>query len=204
MRHKKMPDDGLKRLAVRRDVRRVHRRHDDAGSSLLRSVTTVATDNADHRCADRIGDLNRADEIRADIFFEVAAADREDEQAVLRIDTTALEPLGKNRRPAFIVRARGEFGNIVRRRVSLEAADFAEIIHGMTSIACAAADAEDEQTSAAITDGREFVGAFFNGRFVELRRDLLDLGEELFRKAHVFLDCSNASNSAKPAGDPIS
>ena len=52
MRHEEMPHNALKRFAVRRDVRGIHRRHNDTGGCLLRSVTTVATDNADDRRAD--------------------------------------------------------------------------------------------------------------------------------------------------------
>jgi len=57
----------------------------------------------------------------------------------------------------------------------------------VAGVAGAAADAEDEQATAALADGGEFFGAFFDGGLIELRRDLLDLGKKLFGKAHGLL-----------------
>ena len=74
----------------------------------------------------------------------------------------------------------------------------------MTGIARAAANAEDEQPSTALADGSEFVRTFFNRVRVELRGDLLDFRQKFFCKAHVGFDCNSVSNSAKPAGEPIS
>ena len=51
MGDKQMPDDRLKRLAVRRDVSRVDRRHDDARRRFLRRITAVTSNNADNRGA---------------------------------------------------------------------------------------------------------------------------------------------------------
>jgi len=69
MRHEQMPDDSLKRLAVRRDVRWIYSRDNHASRRFLRRESAVASDNADHRRANFFGKLNRADEIRADVFF---------------------------------------------------------------------------------------------------------------------------------------
>ena len=110
----------------------------------------------------------------------------------------------ENRRPAFVVRARRQFGNIVGGRVGFEAADLAEIVHGVAGIAGAAADAENEQPPAAFAHAREFIGAFFNGIGVQLGGDLLDFVEKLLGETHNDFDCSSDSSSAKPAGDPIS
>ena len=100
MGHEQMPDDRLKRLAVRRDVRWIHGWHNHAGGRLLCGVTAVASDNADDRRPDFFGELNGADQIRADVFFKAAAADGENQQAVFRTDTTTFEPFRENRRPA--------------------------------------------------------------------------------------------------------
>src|ERR1035437_7250279 len=204
MRHEQMPDDALKRFAVRRDVGRVHRRHDDARGRFLCGESAIASNNSNNRSTDFLGELNRTYKIRADIFFKIPAADGKNQQAVFRVDATAFQPFGENRRPAVVVRARGKFGNIIRRRVGLETADFAEVIHGMCGVASTAANANNEQPSAARLDGSEFGGAFLNGGFVELRRDLLDFSQKLFGKAHGDFDCSNDSSSAKPAGETIS
>ena len=184
MRDEEVPNNALKGFAMRRDVCGIHRGNNDARGGFFRRVTAIATDDADHRCADLFGELNRVDEIRTDIFFQIAAPNRKNQQAVFCSETTALEPFGENRRPAFVIGARGEFGNIVGRRVRFKAADLAKIIHGMTGVAGTAADTEDEKTAATIANGGEFVRTFFNGSFVELRRDLLDLGEKLFRETH--------------------
>ena len=89
----------------------------------------------------------------------------------------------------------------------------------MAGVAGAAADAEDEQPSAAFAHAGEFIGAFFNGVGVQLRGDLLDFVEKLFGKAHgnanyefrmmnvkavIIGGFKRVSSSAKPAGEPIS
>ena len=89
MRDEQMPHDALKRLAVRRDMRGIYRRNDDAGRRLLRGVTAIATNDADDRRANLLRHLNRADEIGADILFQVASADGKNKQAVFRIDAAA-------------------------------------------------------------------------------------------------------------------
>ena len=131
--------------------------------------------------------MNGADEIRADVFLQIAAADGKNQQAVLRVQPAAFKPLGKNRRPAFVVGARGQFGNVVGGRISLESADFAEIVDSVAGVGRAAADAEDEQPSAALAHARQFGHGFFDGVGVQLGDELLDFVEELFGKAHGLL-----------------
>src|ERR1039458_7951978 len=113
MRHEQMPDHRLKRFAVRRDVSRVDRRHDDARRRFLRGVTAVASNDADNRGANLPGELNCADQVGTDVFLQVAAADGKNEQAVLCVQPAAFEPLGKNRGPAFVVGAGSQFRNVV-------------------------------------------------------------------------------------------
>ena len=84
-----MPDHRLKRFAVRRDMSRVDRRHDDACRRRLRGVTAIASNNADHRGADLFGELNGADQVGADVFLQIAATDGENEQAVLGVGGSA-------------------------------------------------------------------------------------------------------------------
>ena len=184
MGHKKVPDHRLKRLTVWRHMRRVDRWHNNAGRRLPGGVTAVAAHDAKDRGPDFFCGLNRIDEVGTDIFFQVATPDGEDQQGIFCVEAAAFEPFGKNRGPAFIVGARGELGHIIRRRIGLEAADFAKIVHGMAGIARAAPDAENEQPSATLTNGGQFAGAFLNRCFVELRRNLLDFRQKLFGKAH--------------------
>ena len=56
----------------------------------------------------------------------------------------------KTRRPALVVGARGQLGDVVGRRVALDAGDLAEIVDGVRAVAGAAADAEEEQPAAAL------------------------------------------------------
>ena len=69
--------------------------------------------------------------------------------------------LDEHARPAFVIRARGEFGDVVGRRVAFESGDFAKIVHGVRGVGRAAADAEDEEPAAATAEGDEFANAFF-------------------------------------------
>src|SRR5437867_9094870 len=131
MRDEQVPHHRLKCFRVRRDMVRVHSGNDDAGGGFLCRVTAVATDNADDGGTGRLGELNRADKVRADILFHVAAANRENEQAVLGAEAAAFQPLAEDGGPAFVVGAGGEFGDVVGGRVGFEVADFAEVIHGM-------------------------------------------------------------------------
>ena len=93
MRDEQMPHDGLKRLRVRRDVLRVHGGNEDARVGRLRGVAPVAAHDAEHRRAGLLRQLNRADEVGADVLFQIAAADGEDEERVLRLEPAAFEPL---------------------------------------------------------------------------------------------------------------
>ena len=54
----------------------------------------------------------------------------------------------KTRRPALVVGARGQLGDVVGRRVALDADDLAEIVHRVRAVAGAAADAEEEEPAA--------------------------------------------------------
>ena len=57
VRDEQVPDDGLERLGVRRDVGGVDGRHDDAGVGHLGGVAAVPADDADDRRADLLGVL---------------------------------------------------------------------------------------------------------------------------------------------------
>src|SRR5690348_710757 len=103
MRDKQMPDDALKSLAVRRDVRRVDCRNNHTSSGFLRRVATIPPDDANNRSANTFGELNCVDQIRADVFFKIAATDGKNQHAVFCSDSTALKPFGKDGWPAFIV-----------------------------------------------------------------------------------------------------
>src|SRR5208282_2173072 len=149
--------------------------------------TAVASNDADNRGADLPGELNGADQVGADVFFEITTADGKNEQAVLCVQPAAFKPLGENRGPAFVVGAGSQFRNIIGGRISLESADFAEVVDSVAGVGRAAADTEDEQPSAALAHASQFGHGFLNGVGVQLGDELLDFVEELFGKTHGLL-----------------
>ena len=184
MRNEQVPHDRLESLRVRRHMIRVHRGHDHARRRLFCRVTSVAAHDAHHGCADGFRHLNRADEIGTDVLLQVAAADGENQQAILAVDPAALEPFAEDRRPAFIVGAGSEFRDIVRRRVGLEPANLPEIIHRMTCIRRAAAHAEDEEPPPALADFRQLLDGSFDRFRVQAGDNFLRLFQVLLRKGH--------------------
>ena len=73
---------------------------------------------------------------------------------VARAEARDLEPLGEAGVPALVVHARGQLGDVVGRRVGLEAADLAEVVDGVAGVAGRAADAQDEQAPAGVAHAR--------------------------------------------------
>src|ERR1043165_2162954 len=134
-----MPHDALESFRVRRDMVGIHRWHDDAGVCFLCSVTAIAAYDASDSCTDLLCYLNGGNKIGAHVLFEIAATDGENKKAILRADAAAFKPFGEDGRPAFVICSRGEFGDIVRGRISFEAANLAEVVHGMARVARAAA-----------------------------------------------------------------
>ena len=100
-------------------------------------------------------ELEGAHQVHRDVLLAVAAADREDEQRVARAEARDLEPLGEARVPALVVHARGQLGDVVGRRVGLEAADLAEVVDRVAGVAGRAADAEDEEAPARVAHAPE-------------------------------------------------
>jgi hypothetical protein len=60
------------------------------------------------------------------------------------------KPCFENRRPAFIICPRSQFGHIIHGRVSFYARQLSEIIDGMAAIGGAAAYAEKKKPSTSI------------------------------------------------------
>ena len=132
------------------------------------------------------------DEVCTDVFFEVATADREDEDGVALAKTAAGEPARVASVPAIVVDARGQLANVVGGRVALDAGYFAEVVDGMAGVACAAAYSEEEDAAVVLArlakDADHFVDLFL----VESRGDVRDFYEVFGRVlAQV---CSKALN----------
>ena len=115
--HQEVPDDRLKGFGVRRDVRRVHRRDDHAGVRHLCGVTVGAANHAANGRAHGLRVPQRGNQIRADLFFEVAAAHREHQHAILGAEAADAQPRFEHRRPSFVVGAGSQLGDVVCRAV---------------------------------------------------------------------------------------
>src|SRR5438093_45968 len=58
--------------------------------------------------------------------------------------------------PAFVVGARGHLGDVIARRISLDAGQFAEVVDRMAAIARTAANAEQKKSAITIAQSRKF------------------------------------------------
>lgn len=167
-----MPDEGLERFGVGRDVGRIYSWDDDAGVCNLSRISAVTADNAANRCASFLRVFERADEIGADVFLGVAAADGEDEDHVGFVEVRSTEPVGVASFPAFVVDASSEFGNVVGRRIGFDLGDLAEVADSVRGMASTATNAEKKETTGTLAQvGKEF-GGLFDGRLVELAEDV--------------------------------
>ena len=76
MRNPQMPNHRLERFGVRRDVSGIDRWDDNGHVGNLRGVSSVAAYDAQDRGTAFLRELQRAHQIRTDIFFNAAAAHR--------------------------------------------------------------------------------------------------------------------------------
>lgn len=171
VRDEQVPDDRLESFAVRRDVVGVNGRYDDACISDRSCEPAIFADDSDNPRADLAGKLQGGHEIWRDVFLQVAAADRQDEQGIFFFESRAAQPFDKDGGPAFVIRARSEFGNVIGWRVAFETADFAEIVDGVGSVGGAAPDPKDEESTTARPDSDELADALLAILGVELGDD---------------------------------
>ena len=116
-----------------------------AGIGSLSREAAIAPDNTGYRRAAQFGQFDGANDIGADRRVNAAAADREDQQAVLGFQAGRLQPGREGALPALIVDPRGQLRDIVGGTIGFEAADFAEVVGGMAGMAGAATHPDDEQ-----------------------------------------------------------
>ncbi len=151
-----------------------------ATSATVRREPAVASDDADDRAAAFLGQLQRGDEVRADVFFHVAAADREHEQAILFVERLPLSHSTNTLGPAFVVGAGGQFADVVGRGVAFHPGDLAEIVDRVRSVRRAAADAQDEEPTAALAHWRKSSTARSQRRGVDFGNDFGSFAQVLF------------------------
>ena len=144
MRHEQVPDNRLKCLGVRRDGVWIDRRNDDAIIGHPGGIAAVAADDANDLGPHLPGIIERRYQVGADIFLGAAAANRKNTQHVARLEPADFEPLHKDGCPAFVVGARGQLGDVIGRRVGLDAGQLPKIIDGVRAVGGAAADAQEK------------------------------------------------------------
>ncbi len=179
MRYEAMPNDGLEGFCQRREPLGIDHRDDDHQVPAPRRMTTVAADDAKYAGSALLGEIDRFDNIRADVALAVAAADREHENGVLRADSADLQPPGEDRFPTLIISARGQFGNVVGGAIGFDAAQFAEVVDRVAAVSGAAADAEQKQPTTTIAQRRQFAGHLLDDIHVQRTGNLEHARKEL-------------------------
>src|SRR6266576_5155924 len=124
-----MPYDCLKRFSVRSHRIPVHHGHEYASVRHFCGVPTVSPDNAADSSSDFLGILKGFNKIATDITVRVSTAHREDEDHIVGAKAAATKPLSVGGLPTLVIYSSGQFGDIIRGRVSLDAGNFPEIVH---------------------------------------------------------------------------
>src|ERR1019366_8401251 len=140
--------------------------HDHNPVSDLLGITPVTGHDAENLQAALLRLLEPCNDVSTNVFFRVFPTHREHENRVIRSGVAGPEPRGKYSVPAFIVGPGSEFRNVVHGCVSLDLAEFAEIIHGMAAIRGTSTDTEKKQTPTALREGHEFIGQGLDSREV--------------------------------------
>ena len=130
------------------------------------------------------GFVDRAHEIDRNVFLHVSATDREDEERVCRADAGPFQPLGEAALPSVVIDACGQLRNVVGRCVRFESADLAKVIDGVAGVTGRAADADDEEASAALAHGRELAGHTVDGVAVDAAQNLDRFADEVSAEGH--------------------
>lgn len=176
-----MPHERLERFGVGRDGFRVYDRDEDTDIGQLRRGAAIASDDSGDRRALFARVQQGADQIRADVFFDVTAADGKDEDHVVAAEPARAEPIPVGGVPALVIDARGEFGNVVSDGVGFDACDLAEIARGMRGMSGASPDSQKKEAAAALTHRVQEICGAFDLVHIDLRCDLDRLAEILMR-----------------------
>ncbi len=184
MRYQEVPHDCLEGLTVGRDVVCVHGRNHHARVGDLCRVSAIAPDDAHDAGPDLSGEIDREDEVHADVFLAAAPANRQHEQHVLGLQPASLQPVHEDALPPFVVGPGGQLRDVVHRRVRLDAGDLPEIVHGVRTVRGAAADTKEEQPAAAGAKIAEEPDDFLDRVQVDGLDDTAGFLEVLLRVAH--------------------
>src|SRR5262249_36856470 len=92
----------------------------------------------------------------------------------------------------MVMRARCKLRYVVDGRIGFDAAQFSEVVDGVTAVACTASDAEQKQSAATGAQGSECACKLLDGLDVDGRADFLDFVQEFVGVCchhFVFLPC---------------
>src|SRR5580698_3184486 len=117
MAHQEVPNHSAEAFGVRTDPLGGDRRDDDARIGHLTSVAAVSTDDAENFRTDCARELERANEMDADILLSIAAADAEYEHGVSGAQARDAEPFGEASLPPLVVDSRRQLADVVGWRV---------------------------------------------------------------------------------------
>ena len=133
----------------------------------------------------RLRFIERTNDIRADISFAIASANGKHHNGIPITGVAGAKPSLEDRIPPFIIGAGCQFRNIVYRRISLNSAQFPEIVDGMRTVRRTTANTDKKQTPTTITKRNEFPGQPFDGIVINGGCDLRHLGKIGFCVIHV-------------------
>ena len=145
-----VPHDGAEPFGVRRDVIGVERRERPRTRRRLAPCSRRRGRRCRRPWRRRSLASSSARTRLTEMFF--SASPPPTEKTSRASSARRREPLSHSEKrgvPALVVDAGGQLGDVVGRRVGLEAADLAEVVDGVAGVAGRAADAEDEQAPAA-------------------------------------------------------
>jgi len=185
MRNQQMPDDRLEGFGVRRHRRLIDDRDQHANIGDFGSVAAVASDHAADGRADALRLLHGAHEIGADVLLKIAAAYRKDHHHIAGVQAAAAQPVSKRRLPAIVVNARRQLRDIIGRRVGFNAADFAKVVDRMRSVPGTAADSQNKQSPASVTQCRQPFNHARNCVEIDAAEDFCGFGNILTNVIHL-------------------
>lgn len=167
-------------------MHRIHRGDEHAGIGDNCGESAISTDDADDLASNLSGELQGRHQVRADLFFEIAAPDGKDENCVAVVELADTKPTLEDSGPTLVVGASSQFGNVIGGGVGLDAGDFAEVVDDARGVRGAAADSEDEETALMAPGiGENGDGAVNNG-CVEGVEDFRGLLDKLAAEIHAF------------------
>src|SRR5579864_2171934 len=157
----------------------------NAEAGVLARESAIAPYDAEDVSAGGGRGLQSAHDVHRDILFSIAPADGKHQHGVARADARSLQPGGEAGLPAVVIGARGKFGNVVGRSVSLKAAQLAKVVYRVAGMPCRATDAQNEQPPAECADMSQAGCHTLDLRDVDLLEDGDGFGDKRRRETSV-------------------